>query len=414
MGKTGNKEQQPTKYTKLILLGNGFDLAHGLKTSYNHFIDFIEDNMGHFSKGLNNEDYRFSVSEKSTKMNEEELIYLVNKNHEHKIDKYIALYAQNKTDNQEAFKYLISNPYHKSIYYKTLFNQRKQAKYNKDKDFENWADLEQLYFDLLYEHRNNAKDIDTINEEFEHITDLLQDYLTNEVEGKILCLNKHIHKPYKNNYTGVPFVNKHKNISIFTKNKYIDDLFNAKRPNKSNILFEETYVISFNYTSNLLEHLYCKNANKNLSTKPIYLHGKLNDKENPIIFGYGDESTNKYKELQELKETKQLKDDAVFQNFKTFRYLRTGNFGAVMGLLGLSSNIYVQIIGHSFGLCDKTILQSVFHHENVKKIEAVYYGSEKDYFTKSYNIARIFDNNKLMREKLIPLKNTRMIPEITD
>ena len=30
---------------RIILIGNGFDLAHGLKTSYKHFIDYYWENL---------------------------------------------------------------------------------------------------------------------------------------------------------------------------------------------------------------------------------------------------------------------------------------------------------------------------------------------------------------------------------
>ncbi|OBX23428.1 hypothetical protein BAA08_04580 [Bizionia sp. APA-3] len=139
---------------------------------------------------------------------------------------------------------------------------------------------------------------------------------------------------------------------------------------------------------------------ENLSILPIHIHGDLNDFENPIIFGYGDENSKGYHELELLLENNLLK------NFKTFQYLRTNKYKEVLGLLEESDNIYVQLIGHSSGLCDKALLRTIFQHDNVKHIEATYYKNESKYFENLYNISRVFDDNTLMREKLISLDDT--------
>lgn len=134
--------------------------------------------------------------------------------------------------------------------------------------------------------------------------------------------------------------------------------------------------------------------------KPIHIHGKLNNEKNPIIFGYGDENSADYQELEDS-----LNDDLLV-NFKTFQYLRTENYNQVLGLLNTTNDITVQIIGHSCGLCDKALLRKIFQHENVKRIQAVYHGDDSNYFSKLYSISRIFDDNTLMREKIIPLVST--------
>lgn len=81
----------------------------------------------------------------------------------------------------------------------------------------------------------------------------------------------------------------------------------------------------------------------------------------------------------------------------------------VLGLLEESNEIYVQLIGHSSGLCDKALLRTIFQHKNVKHIESVYYEDERRYFENLYNISRIFDDNTLMRKKLVPLEDTYML-----
>lgn len=174
--------------------------------------------------------------------------------------------------------------------------------------------------------------------------------------------------------------------------------------------FDQIYFITFNYTSKILDYYYERLSmsslvtgepyNKKFLMKPIHIHGKLNNEKNPIIFGYGDENSADYQELEDS-----LNDDLLV-NFKTFQYLRTENYNQVLGLLNTTNDITVQIIGHSCGLCDKALLRKIFQHENVKRIQAVYHGDDSNYFSKLYSISRIFDDNTLMREKIIPLVST--------
>src|SRR5690606_41082291 len=56
------------------------------------------------------------------------------------------------------------------------------------------------------------------------------------------------------------------------------------------------------YTSKILiAYLKClkvETMDNKLSIFPIHIHGDLNDPENPIIFGYGDENSKEYHELR--------------------------------------------------------------------------------------------------------------------
>ena len=45
---------------KILLIGNGFDLAHGLPTSYSYFLDFCDkvEKKFNFQSGINEKDYK--------------------------------------------------------------------------------------------------------------------------------------------------------------------------------------------------------------------------------------------------------------------------------------------------------------------------------------------------------------------
>jgi len=351
----------------LYLIGNGFDLAHNLPTSYSDFMQYLQDE-------LNNILHLRNIDDKDILLkypNKESII----------IDNWI-VNSFNDKDN------VSNNPsgLYRAIYYKTLLE-----KYNKTGT---WADLEQLYFELIFKNRKLEQRIKIINEEFEHLKMLLFNYLKEKVESKSVPQNESI-------------------VQHIIKNQKKD----------SNVQF-----ITFNYTSNLLgdycnlvENLYSKKTESkdNLvidlhkETKPeiIHIHGDLQNEPKDIIFGYGDDNSEQYNELKNL-----LNDD-LLENFKTFHYLKNSKYKDVLNLieyLGLtssqrllgSSKIKVVSIGNSLSLCDKTLLKTIFTHKNVEEIEVAYHNNEKEYFKNIYNLARIIDDNELMREKVVPLSET--------
>jgi hypothetical protein len=168
-------------------------------------------------------------------------------------------------------------------------------------------------------------------------------------------------------------------------------------------------IISFNYTKNLVSNYVNNNSDSNTKIRPefslINIHGELLNNNNPIIFGYGDDNSEKYQHIEDKE------DNELLINFKTFQYLRSVNYKKVINLLG-NQGTTVEIIGHSCGLSDKTLLKTIFEHKNVIEIEYRYHGDENNYFENLYNMSRIFSNNELMRSKVLDLSSTRKIPQI--
>ncbi len=357
---------------RIVLIGNGFDLAHGLKTGYNDLQSWLKT---HASSS-----YRF-MNEYSSGNEIGGGIFSEGINFPRR--KYYPLIFEGIAD-----PWLIVNEYgnlnyhseRNSIYFKHLCEEGEDTIF--------WKDLESLYFDLLIEHKNSADSIHLINEEFEHLKNLLQKYLISLGEGVIAK-------------RGIANL-------LFEEPQYVF----STRP------WDQVSFITFNYTHTLNTYLNSDNYKIGYQGRttsgpnyldPIYIHGKLSDPESPIIFGYGDEDSEDYKKLELIGK------DELLKNFKTFQYLRSNNYHQVLGLLEnphkqpASEGIYVQIVGHSYGLCDKALLRTIFQHENVKYIEAVYYKDEAQYFKNLYNISRIFDDNTLMRKKVLPLEQTRRI-----
>lgn len=357
------------KMNRIVIVGNGFDKAHGLPTSYADFTDYLVNSIVKYVPGKYANSKKIEVAGKQCG-NKNDLYHRLDQNKEE--DPWI---CARKLKNKFSFE-LEVNPHseQRSIYFESLFSDNRKNGY--------WSDLEAHYFQTIYKFRDTPRSIKIINKEFEHLKKLLREYLKNEVDdktgdGKMYEINT-IHSIYQ-----------------MLKNGHND------------FEFDKNYFINFNYTSKILnQYRFWLNdiiGTENYPVNPIHIHGDLINSQNPIIFGYGDENSSHYNELELL-----LNNDLLV-NFKTFQYLRTGVYKKVLGLLEESENIYIQIIGHSSGLCDKALLRAIFQHKNVKFIESTYYDNESKYFENLYNISRIFDDNTLMRNKIIPLNETFLI-----
>jgi transcription elongation factor Elf1 len=330
---------------RLIIIGNGFDLAHGLKTSYNDLMDFIKLNTDLSKRNYNDND----CGTRHYKFNETQSDYIAFK------------YEPDTAD----FVFSICEK-HRSIYFSQLFN-----KFNK---YKNWVDLESLYFKVITEHSSNIKDIELINKEFKHLKEILEYYLNEQIEKKLIEFD-------------------------FSQSKLFSDNNNAV-----------VGVVNFNYTNKLIYNYLIHSSAPFIFTgksEMINIHGDLFNRENPIIFGYGDDNSDEYKKIQDLGENKLL------INFKTFQYLRNSNYKKVIAILNKKTSIKVEIIGHSCGLSDKTLLKTIFEHPNVEEIEYRYHSNDKNYFENLYNISRIFSDNSMMRKRLVDFENTRIIEQIS-
>ncbi len=336
---------------RIILLGNGFDLAHGLPTKYSDFMEYLKETL----RNQKNKPFTIVGQVLEGEFENDDFFPLLDSGRNK--DPWIGGRTLPELR-------LAVNPYAKpsSIFFASLIAEHKRMG--------SWADLESHYFKVLYKHREEEEKVKTINEEFDHLKKLLEKYLTAEVEEK-----------RERRFNG-----------------RIYEIFNRFYPYPES--FKKTHVVTFNYTATAYNYSSLENRD---FVDITYVHGMLGDKNNPIIFGYGDENSEEYKELELLDNNELLK------NFKTFQYLRTKGYKKVLGLLDNADEIFVQIIGQSCGLCDKALLRTIFHHPNVKKIEAIYHEKEDNFFQNLYNISRIFDDNTLMREKLISLETTTKI-----
>lgn len=160
---------------------------------------------------------------------------------------------------------------------------------------------------------------------------------------------------------------------------------------KTHFTPEKTLILNFNYTRTA-EQLY---ADKNCEV--IHIHGELNNPDNPIIFGYGDELDDDYRNIENLQ------DNEFLENIKSMRYFETGNYRAMLDFIE-SQPYQIFIMGHSCGNSDRTLLHKLFEHRNCFSIKAFYHQREDgtdDYSNLIRNISRNFNDKSEMRDIVV-------------
>ncbi len=362
---------------RIVLIGNGFDLAHRMKTSYKDFVlDYLRTATSNAKKFKQFEDKLIRVSKYNTYTTPEHLNKEIN---QWGIKDFISL---KENPNQPITNLTIYNKpqYEFSILIKTdlldiILNFC---------DSYNWVDVENEYYNLLcnFSTKGEIKEINKLNEQFQFIQDLLHTYLT-KIEDDFLS-DRNI------------FFRKQPLFEQITQNLYNNETKLNSESRPESILF-----LNFNYTSTIED--YVSEIQKSVkSVKVINIHGKLNDRENPIIFGYGDENSTNFETLEKYNE--------CLEFVKTYRYLRTHNYQKLLEFVD-SNNYDVIIMGHSCGLSDRTLLSEIFNNSKCKSIRVLTYNKKgssewnienSDYIEKTYQIGRIFKNKGDLRRKLLP------------
>lgn len=374
---------------RIILIGNGFDLAHGLETSYNHFGDwywqeFIEKSMNNIEP--NKDEHRYN-------------------------DKFVRILLRGKKDDFKDFEKCVS---YADI--KPLTGSSKGDKIvlgwdnyfwmrlcNTIARLETWVDIEMEYYKNLkniltinddihvshgVEAPNRNKEVKRLNKEFGEVKNLLKEYLSDECKKKL------------------PIINQNEELGeiLSPKNGMGDDP-------------ERTLALNFNYTPTF-KRLYAPYAEVEI----INIHGELGNDNNPIIFGYGDDLDDSYKEIEKTQ------DNDFMQNMKHILYLKTNNYRKLLGFLELAP-YQVFTMGHSCGNSDRTLLQTIFEHENCVFIKPFFHAWEKkdedgnivkdngkpvlenDYLEIVKNISRNFNNKKAFRALVVSEELCAPLPQ---
>lgn len=403
---------------RLILIGNGFDIAHKIKTSYKDFIlDYLKKVFKEASK-INTYntskayvDHFVIIKSNSSYYTQSEIDHITIDDWDLKdfcfwFEKGDSLIISEKGDSFSAkvrsYDYKYSAKFKSDLISKLISTCKEY----------NWVDIENEYYKILCElsSENKEKEILELNNGFQFLQSLLYDYLI-KIEEEYLSNKYNVSKsslipqllePIEHN--AAPKQPVSYKISANNSTPKTTTNKEPKKPKPNSILF-----LNFNYTSTI--ESYVKEIQKTVpNTDVIYIHGKLNDKDNPMIFGYGDEEETNFEVLE--------KYDECLKYVKTYWYLRTPNYETFLKFID-SDEFEVYIMGHSCGMSDKTMLSSIFNNPNCKKIKALTYdksfGSKDltidttDYIEKTYQIGRLFKNKADLRKKLIPFETKDLL-----
>ncbi|UAY55697.1 AbiH family protein [Arachidicoccus terrestris] len=363
---------------RLLLIGNGFDLAHRLKTRYDDFILWYLEKS--FERCLKHGEYKDELLWIQKTQHATMLLYSIANPIAEFVDKLIHTNGFTSLMHTETMEF-DSNPF--IVKYRSEFLDGLMTKSLSS----TWVEIENEYYEklkvnLFAESETKAQELKALNDAFSFIREQLEDYLKT-IQPVML-------QPAFYDILASPI-----NINELLKT----DLDQNKPP-------KEAMVLNFNYTDTIEQYLQNKAIAKNISVN--YIHGKLGDPDNPIIFGFGDELDADYAKM-ELE-----KNNGYFEHIKSFGYFKTSNYYNLIRFLD-ADEYQVFILGHSCGLSDRTMLNMIFEHENCKSIKIYYYQENKqknNYTELTQEISRHFRDKAMMRRKIVSIDKSSPMPQI--
>lgn len=410
---------------RIIIVGNGFDLAHGLKTKYEDFINWYWENT--FKKLQ--ECFKLVFNDGLCRIELERTGYSLNN------------YFRITLLPSEIYKYLVSlRERYNGI--RILEVSPFLSRISQSIETKGWVDIEADYYAMLVKRKGKKDELERLNKDFAVIQGLLIEYL-NEIQQKevneelinddIRC---HILAPFKQEEVAVSsdkvwkqfidirtsftsdewsrlaedyFGSGFENLFLYEVNKYNDKikkygLDSIEEINKNVLFPDRIMLLNFNYTTTA--DLYMPGSSRFIVN---HIHGELDpQKLNNVIFGYGDESDDEYENL------KKMNDNEYLRHIKTSRYLETTKYRDLLSFIE-SGPFQVVIMGHSCGLSDRTMLNTLFEHENCVSIKPYYYVNEQgkdNYLDIVQNISRNFTNPKLMRDRVVNKTFCEPLPQV--
>lgn len=430
---------------RIILIGNGFDLAHNLPTSYRDFINHYWEQWGQYLLGVYSSekltDGLCSISQTEEPESWHDIFHT----------RYFPTGIEiSPTDVIETIR---ANP-DRFLIEATPFFQH----INQSFETKNWVDIEgEYYFWLKRIFRESDCGYDgakPLNKELDEIKRLLIKYLDGIQKDQIKpdlvkeCIRKAIHGPCEAqdvsidgqpvfedfakkrldflathskmeketflNKFGYPYLSNHSDIDEYNKKiangnyqfeggdrfNYFQHISNINKRREIVpdffLLPDQILLLNFNYTTTADLYLY-----KNSGFEVNHIHGTLGDDLNHIIFGYGDEMDDDYKTISKLN------DNDYLTNIKSIRYLETDKYRKLLRFIN-SDYYQIYIMGHSCGNSDRTLLNTLFEHPKCVSIKPFYYqwqderGEWQDnYIEIIQNISRNFNSMQTMRDRVV-------------
>ncbi len=417
---------------RIILIGNGFDKAHGLLTGYDDFINWY---------------WNKRVSELKTELSNatSDILCTLEINSEH--FKTWSLYffyhghELKALTGEEIIKGFSEVKTHFRVTKSYFFSRILHSYHEKG-----WVDIENEYYRLLFPSAVNGPSPyndkpSELNEQLEYVRSLLIEYLNTIQKEKInesivkQSIKEKFYSCFKPNDISISAMPKwnefvrgrcrfDSNIRFYDESDW-DELLDAydvkdkdyiKTENKQFInsyreqvgnkgiesivkndfpkhflLPDRIMLLNFNYSNTA--DLYLRKDERFVVN---HIHGNLNEPDS-VIFGYGDELDENYKIMSEKN------DNEYLRNIKSVKYLESPNYRNLLEFIE-SSSYQILIMGHSCGNSDRTLLNTLFEHRNCVSIKPFYHVFDEgkdNYMDLVQNISRNFTDMKLMRDRVV-------------
>ncbi|HTH83415.1 MAG TPA: AbiH family protein [Mucilaginibacter sp.] len=379
---------------RLILIGNGFDLAHGMPTSY---IDFIK---WYLKKCF----YLHLKREKNSRL----INIAYNPNYEQpyptKTDIDTWVEGLNGSDfklqnfgkgryGDKGYTYPFIF-YINSEFFKALLDHCAVKR---------WVDVEAIFYDQLISILELPRTKGRKNYDF-----------MDEKESRLNVLHKDLHiiisnlEEYLLTVPNPPYINAYERI--FLEPIKIDDLDSKTKKEYTEQGYcdqppKAVHVLNFNYTDTAEQYINRLSMTPSVSINNI--HGKLEDNDNPMVFGFGDELDERYLQME------REKSNGYYEHIKSFAYFKTSRYTELVRFTEMDE-YQVLVLGHSCGLSDRTMLNMILEHKNCKSIKIYYHNKEtgNNYTDTTYEIARHFKDKVVMRDRIVKLDKSEEMPQV--
>lgn len=321
---------------KILVIGNGFDLAHGLKTKYIHFLDFLKSfkDTAFYNQGIASEEFpilesdaedvvkekRKSVYEKTIELNsvsypyipKENLQFLFNNSTQNALIKYYMIRAKKISENWIDFEKELEQVV---VDYKLYFSSPKENP------------LKYEYLKVWGEKNNRAAFWNKLKRDLSKLCDCLKIYLS-------YCLD----------YSAIT--------------------------DYPAMIYEENFdkLLSFNYTDTYNIVASSKSYQNITGENLHHIHGTVNN----IVLGISTTNSDDFETIYFKK---------VFQRFQQHTGIQYANW------LNESEEKYVTFFGHSLDITDGDMVKKLI---NASKSTIIYYYNQDDYEQKVINLMKIF------------------------
>lgn len=393
---------------RIILIGNGFDLAHGYPTRYEDFINWywnkrVDSFIGNLTPVSEDSLCTIKITSKNT-YNCWNVFAFNLPRFLHKLSGQEVI--QSLKNAPELYEFTVS-PFFKSIC--------------ESIETKGWVDIERVYynhvkicFNATNQSDNNAISIEQLNHQLEYLRKLLIQYLKslqyyNQDNEDISNIIYGAFNPDDISVSSQDAYNTHcENYgTIIPDGKDVEVKFGNKRfSNPCKVL-----LLNFNYTPIAIAYLLIQTEElkygSDIKAEINFIHGDIT-KPGTLIFGYGDELDDTYNSLLKIEENEYLRF------IKSIKYLETDNYRKLLDFIE-SDSYQIYIMGHSCGNSDRTLLNTLFEHKNCVSIKPYYYqkpdGSD-NYIEIIQNICRNFTDMKLMRDRVVNKTFCEPLPQL--